>query len=181
MLPISVVGCSAHYECPSEQSCIANQCQNPCAHNNPCNTKQDCQVQDHRPVCLKRECLRPIRTCVPRRYKSRQSVILNRLSALTRLQHNDIPDPLLVYSPSGGVPNRGHRIVILKFLPVKTNVKRWIFPGAGAVSLQNEAKSNDEIHYSRVHSSTFIVSSLVFFFRNLCNFIRTMRTVRLFG
>lgn len=59
VLPISVAGCSAHYECPSDQACVANQCQNPCQHNNPCSPQQDCQVQDHLPVCLKRECSNP--------------------------------------------------------------------------------------------------------------------------
>uniref|UniRef100_A0A8D8VM32 Neurogenic locus Notch protein n=1 Tax=Cacopsylla melanoneura TaxID=428564 RepID=A0A8D8VM32_9HEMI len=48
----SAIGCSDHYECPGDQACLSNQCQNPCLVSNPCQD-QECQVQDHQPVCLK--------------------------------------------------------------------------------------------------------------------------------
>lgn len=47
------MSCQSEIDCTSQQTCINRKCQNPCAVSNPCTQSQDCQVQDHQPVCVK--------------------------------------------------------------------------------------------------------------------------------
>lgn len=50
---ISVIGCVSHTDCPSQRACMNAICADPCAQSSPCDINQECQVQDHQPVCMR--------------------------------------------------------------------------------------------------------------------------------
>lgn len=49
----TVVGCLANTECNPQQACINGNCQDPCSVASPCRGIEECQVQNHQPVCVK--------------------------------------------------------------------------------------------------------------------------------
>lgn len=52
---VSELGCRHSNECPPEKSCINGVCDNPCRSGNPCDAEEECEVQNHEAVCVKRE------------------------------------------------------------------------------------------------------------------------------
>jgi hypothetical protein len=50
---IPEIGCRSHNECSAKKACINGRCANPCESASPCLPNQECQVNDHQPVCIK--------------------------------------------------------------------------------------------------------------------------------
>lgn len=46
-----LIGCQSNSECPSEQSCINNRCENPCNTTVVCHKTEVCKVYQHQPEC----------------------------------------------------------------------------------------------------------------------------------
>lgn len=52
-LTLTDIGCASNSDCPSQRACINSKCINPCNSTNLCDADQECQVENHQPVCLK--------------------------------------------------------------------------------------------------------------------------------
>lgn len=47
------IGCASNVDCPTQRACINQHCVNPCKHTDLCQADQECQVDNHNPVCVK--------------------------------------------------------------------------------------------------------------------------------
>lgn len=47
-----IAGCRSNLDCPSDRSCVHNQCIDPCTTQNACASNAVCRVSEHRVLCL---------------------------------------------------------------------------------------------------------------------------------
>ena len=51
--------CRVDRDCPPQQTCLSETCQNPCIVNNPCSSSQQCVVTDSRTAVRSVACICP--------------------------------------------------------------------------------------------------------------------------
>lgn len=52
MVTFSEIGCGTNTDCPNQKACINALCIDPCAQSNVCAQHQECQVDNHKVVCI---------------------------------------------------------------------------------------------------------------------------------
>lgn len=52
MMNFSEIGCGTNTDCPNQRACINALCIDPCAQSDVCAEHQECQVDNHRVVCI---------------------------------------------------------------------------------------------------------------------------------
>lgn len=56
------IGCASNTDCPSQRACVNTICVDPCKQTDLCHQQEECQVQEHHPVCVKGKIIFKLKT-----------------------------------------------------------------------------------------------------------------------